>query len=237
MRQLVTAVLSLVLLSCTQRAHDAKHHAPDAPALFETAFIDGTKAVEEGQEMAFARKRIGNLKVTSGHIVACDPLVLFEIEPFITVFPKGAFPVELAVARTGNDERVAFARVLFSEQPVVRWEPALTKEQDPGKLKQGEFYGYGVDSGTGGFMDRNAARALQAKFEKDQTFPDKLIAKMDKTYRNTWSWCLCGLDGENAAMFSSGYGDGSYASYVGYDAQGRVARLLTDFYLVSWIEK
>ncbi|WP_432774035.1 DUF4241 domain-containing protein [Brevibacillus gelatini] len=37
-------------------------------------------------------------------------------------------------------------------------------------------------------------------------------------------------------MFSSGWGDGSYASYIGYDADGQIVRLLTDFYLVDWME-
>lgn len=37
------------------------------------------------------------------------------------------------------------------------------------------------------------------------------------------------------AMFSTGWGDGSYASYIGYDAEGQIARLVTDFYLLDWM--
>ena len=35
-------------------------------------------------------------------------------------------------------------------------------------------------------------------------------------------------------MFQSGWGDGLYASWFGYDAQGRVVALLTDFNVVDW---
>ncbi|WP_409347192.1 DUF4241 domain-containing protein [Paenibacillus sp. MBLB4367] len=31
------------------------------------------------------------------------------------------------------------------------------------------------------------------------------------------------------AVFSSGYGDGLYPTYIGYDKAGRIARLTTDF--------
>ncbi|NOT69817.1 MAG: DUF4241 domain-containing protein [Hyphomicrobium sp.] len=38
----------------------------------------------------------------------------------------------------------------------------------------------------------------------------------------------------NVAMFHSGWGDGFYASYFGYDADGNVAALVTDFATIDW---
>lgn len=38
----------------------------------------------------------------------------------------------------------------------------------------------------------------------------------------------------NIIMFTSGWGDGFYASWFGYDAQGHVAALVTDFTVVDW---
>jgi len=35
-------------------------------------------------------------------------------------------------------------------------------------------------------------------------------------------------------MFSSGFGDGFYASYFGLDASGEVVALVTDFAVVDW---
>jgi hypothetical protein len=228
------AALAVLLASCTQRPREAEQRVAGGPALFETAFVDGTRAPGPDGELTFTKKRIGSLKVSSGRIVAGDPLVLDDPEPFVIVFPIGAVPVELAVARIGNDERIAFARLLFSERPVVRWEPALLAGQDPAKLEPGELFGYGVDSGTGGFMDRAAAVALAQRFEKDDSYFEAIVAKMDETQRTTWSATLWELGKENAAFFSSGWGDGLYGSYVGYDASGKIARLLTDFEVAEW---
>lgn len=38
----------------------------------------------------------------------------------------------------------------------------------------------------------------------------------------------------NIIMFHSGWGDGVYASWFGYDAQGHVAVLVTDFQVIDW---
>jgi Protein of unknown function (DUF4241) len=38
----------------------------------------------------------------------------------------------------------------------------------------------------------------------------------------------------NAAMFHSGWGDGFYSSWFGFDAEGKVAALLTDFNTIEW---
>lgn len=40
---------------------------------------------------------------------------------------------------------------------------------------------------------------------------------------------------KGATLFSSGYGDGYYASYIGYDKDDEIVRLLTDFYVVDWM--
>jgi hypothetical protein len=226
-------VLAAVLASCTQRAREPEQRVVGGPALFESAFADGARARGPDGELTFTRRRMGTLKLTSGRIVACDPLMLDDPAPFAQAFPVGAVPVELAVARLGTDERVAFARLVFSERPVVRWEPALVAGEDPAKLVAGEW-GYGVDSGTGAFMDRDAAVVLARRLEKDAAHYDAIVRKMDETYRATWSAILWDLGDRNAAMFSSGFGDGLYASYVGYDASGGIARLLTDFDVAEW---
>ena len=61
---------------------------------------------------------------------------------------------------------------------------------------------------------------------------DVIADEMDKTYVDTWSWADVTLDPEtglNIVVFSTGMGDGLYASYIGFDEGGRVAALVTDF--------
>ena len=58
--------------------------------------------------------------------------------------------VELAIADLNSDERVAFARVVFTREVTVSWKMAVTTPiQDVATLGPNEYFGYGVDAGTG----------------------------------------------------------------------------------------
>jgi hypothetical protein len=100
---------------------------------------------------------------------------------------------------------------------------------------QARSSGYGVDAGTGWFADVATLRAFD---ECGEDASDELMAAMDRTYENTWSWAdvNCGDSGENIIAFSSGYGDGLYASFWGLDEEGAPVCLVTDFGLceVAW---
>lgn len=80
-------------------------------------------------------------------------------------------------------------------------------------------------------MDAKAARTLQQMMKKNPDFYETLIVEFDKTYVHTWSWTNYALgDGQqNLVAFSSGYGDGVYASYAGFDSDGEVSIVVTDF--------
>ncbi|MFD2786111.1 DUF4241 domain-containing protein [Hymenobacter rubripertinctus] len=45
---------------------------------------------------------------------------------------------------------------------------------------------------------------------------------------------LYACQGDTIAAFTTGFGDGSYATYVGLDAHNQPCRLLTDFQVVAW---
>ena len=96
------------------------------PLLFEAAFIKGTTHKVKNATVNLYGITIGKLKITSGYIVACDPGHIDEYGiPFTQAFPKGEFPVQLAIAKVENEETIAFARISFSEEPVAKWEFAL----------------------------------------------------------------------------------------------------------------
>ncbi|MGG1661007.1 DUF4241 domain-containing protein [Brevibacillus sp. NRS-1366] len=220
------------------------------PKLFETAFVDGTTFQQDHYEYRLYCQEIGQLQVKTGRIVANDPLVMFETEPFALSFPKGVFPVQLAIAKVSAnadasqvgdeqqpDERVAFAQIVFANKPVTSWKMAVWENSDVAQLAANEFFGYGVDSGTGSFMDASACQLLEQEIEQNDMYLESLIKDMDKTYKHTRSWLVKDLgDGNNIAMFSTGWGDGSYASYIGLDEEGQIVRLVTDFYLFDWME-
>lgn len=105
--------------------------------------------------------------------------------------------------------------------------------QDTSALKEGHFFGYGVDSGTGCFIDLSAAKVLELKMRENPDYYEEIIAAMDRTYVSTWSWANIPLGKGNLVAFSSGFGDGGYASYWGLDAAGEISVVVTDFSVVN----
>jgi hypothetical protein len=100
------------------------------PQLFEGSFLTGTKIAQFGTEITFEKIAVGNLKVSSGQVIATAPVTLSDAIAFNEKFPVGEFPLELAMANinANKDRRVAFERVKFSDKPVGKWEFALLPE-------------------------------------------------------------------------------------------------------------
>jgi hypothetical protein len=205
----------------------------------DIAFSSGS-LLQRGKPIEFQRLEIGQLLVTSGALAASDPFVSPNPVPFTQAIPAGRYPVSLAIGRFETrgerDERVVFARVELSNSPAVSWTMALTGGQDPAALEHDGYFGYGVDAGTGCFMDPTAGRLLAERMERDDEYFNVIIDKMERTYRHTRSW----LDWrpssereENIICFSSGWGDGFYPSFFGFSGDGSLCALLTDFFVLS----
>ena len=193
----------------------------------------GGEVIDRGKPVKFIVQELGPLVVRSGAIAASDPSVELEPAPFAQPVPNGEHPVTLAIARFANDdERVAFARTKFSDATPATWKMALLPNQNSAKLAADHYFGYGVDSGTGCFMDPAAGKLFRSRAEADGEYVNGLVDEMDKTYRHTRSWLSfrpSAANDLNVVCFSSGFGDGAYASVFGFDAEGRVSQLVTDF--------
>jgi hypothetical protein len=182
----------------------------------------------------------GELWLPTGHIVACDPFLCLghgEAEPFTVAVAPGRYRVEAAVATlTQPDEppsdephlRVAAARLVIRDEPTATWELALQPGQDLAELDEGEFYGYGVDAGTGAFYDAGV----------DGSFPDcegdegPLWDAFDNTSWSPGPHLITAPDtGHNLVAFTSGWGDGAYPTWIGRTAAGEVTCFVTDFFV------
>lgn len=192
---------------------------------FAIAFTPGSKLEVDGETVEIATRVIGELVLTSGQIVVADPfLTSFENGnlPLSRTAPVGTFPVELSLAQFETDQRVACARVRFSPDAIAtRWEVALFEGQTEDDAS--ELPGYGVDAGTGCFFDAATRGAV------DETLANEWLAAHHANYVDTWSWHVAPLGGHNVVMCSSGWGDGVYASWWGFDEAGNVVELVTDF--------
>jgi hypothetical protein len=206
---------------------------------FSKAFQDGQKIIVADEEIILTCHPIGELVLTSGKLVACDPLVCPETKPFAVSLEPGSYPVILSIAHfpETEEQRVACAMIQVVENRIpIRWEMATIPGQDLGSLREREIFGYGVDSGMGCFMDAETAQILIEKLENEEGYRDLLISEFEKTYIPSWSWmnlCLNPSSGANLIAFSSGFGDGFYPTYLGYSPEGRVIRIVTDFDLLE----
>lgn len=206
--------------------------------------LDYSALLQEGLEVRTAwgnailkRHEIGELVTPTGKVIACDPFVFFETSAFTVQLSPGRYPVTLSVAHFDDrDQRVAYASILIKEGHVHHWEMALVPGQDVDSLKPDHIFCYGVDSGTGCFMDLKASQAFAERMNDDEDYSEAIIRELDKTYVQTWSWANLEMDKEtnaNLVVFSSGLGDGCYASYFGFDEEHNPMILVTDFGVLS----
>lgn len=227
------------------------------------AFTNGLRGQNySGDAFSIQVEQIGELLVTSGSIVACDPLWLQTApQAYTTRVPPGHYPILLSIANSIVNW-VACAQLRLNEQEVVRWEMALRPGQDPSTLKPGSFFGYGVDAGMGCFLDldvlewvfeqagirdldlwRRLSRGPDAytpeELEEIREFieparkyiEEAVHQRLETEIGMDYTTCvtLNETTGGNIIIFRSGEGDGSYASFFGYAADGSLSCLVTDF--------
>lgn len=177
---------------------------------------------------------MGMLEVPTGAIVTADPLVTPERDPLERKLIPGRYPVVLFQAHGRN----ALAMLRVAPGNPVNWELATIPGQDVSTLKDDEIFGYPVDAGTGSFFDKSAwplmeerQRREEAKNPEFSSYYDDVLAKDYPGEKDGESVMHRPLPESpvNIAVFSSGWGDGFYASFWGLDASGKPLMLLTDF--------
>ncbi|QDT28355.1 hypothetical protein Enr10x_36970 [Gimesia panareensis] len=183
-------------------------------------------------DITLRERNIADLHLPTGKLIASDAIVFMDPLPFKLKMPTGTFPVILSIAHIAEDQRVAFARIRFRDTVPVTWKMLSVEGEPPGKLQEGDIFGYGVDSGTGCFIDASAAKVFDEKLTSDPNYFENLLDAIERTYVNTWGWLDLPFGKGNLVAFSSGFGDGFYATYAGFDADGKLAVVVTDFAVV-----
>lgn len=204
-------------------------------------FTPGTSfSYEDGLAGTISVVEVGELALPTGRVVACDPFVYLgsgETEPFTAEVPPGRYAVQAAVAtlvRPGAEPgphphtRVAAVRLTVRDAPAVSWELALLPGQDIAELGEDEFYGYGVDAGTGCFYDASADGAFPGTDDEEGA----VWAAMETVGHGPGVFMAEGENSHNLAGFTSGWGDGAYPTWIGRGADGALTCFVTDFFVV-----
>ena len=199
-------------------------------------------------EMEIDVLNIGEINLPTGEILACDPLVdLEDAKTFIQRVSIGKYPVKIAVVPSKEyGDRYACVKVEFSKNKPVVYELAVTgAEEDMDEAKEDEFYGFGVDAGMGCVVDKKAQEEYIKYWEKlveeeeadnpfDDIFDDllaesaKKYPKYQREYGDWANWTIPNTD-VNIPIFTSGWGDGYYPCYFGYDKDGELCGFYIHF--------
>lgn len=189
-------------------AHRGPAACPFAPR-DPRAGSDWATAFEQGHECLDA----GGLFLPTGEVVATDALVEPEHAPLAPRFAAGT-TAEVWIARRDGDNTLAM--LLVGRERPARFEHA------------GAGTAYGVDSGTGSFLDVTAARWLSRHVLAQPSLFDVMMGAGWETSSHL-NLCIDGARGTNVVIFTSGAGDGVYDTHAGYDARGALVALVTDF--------
>lgn len=181
----------------------------------------------------------GKIHLPTGKLVACDPLITRDMNAFLVQFPIGEFPVLIHKERQSNC--VAYVEVVFRNEFVDYWEMALTEGQETRQLKAGEIFGYPVESGMGCLMDVKVQESLNR-------LEDRLYQRKGADFKGIYEEFfhhhffdengaidqfayLKPADDDEAGLFAfeTGYGEGFYASYIGFDQHQNPVKIVTEF--------
>lgn len=191
---------------------------------------------------------IGTVHFPTGTILACDPLVeLGEALPFIQTVPAGTYPVTICVVPSETyGDRYACVKVAISNNKPVRYEMGMVGAENlDEELQEDEFFGFFVDAGMGCIVDLKAQEAFKAYWEQREMedesidpYNDLFCDLLEENFQanpqyqrdgGDWlNWTVPGTDC-NIPIFASGWGDGVYPCYFGYDAEGNVCGVYIRF--------
>ena len=190
---------------------------------------------------------IGEINLPTGEILVCDPLVeLGEAETYLQKTPVGKFPVKIAVVLSEDyGDRYACVKVEFNKNKPIVYELAVTgNEEGMDEAKEDEYYGFGVDAGMGCVADKKAQEEYSRYWKKleeegannpyDDIFEELLeesFKKSPKYQRNSGDWANFIIPNSdlNIPVFASGWGDGVYPCYFGYDEKGELCGFYIHF--------
>ncbi len=179
---------------------------------------------------------IGSLKLKSGNIIATDPILLYDDQPFNVKVKPGEYPVYVYVADFENDEkRTALSKIELSTEKPVKWVMALYEGESSNNLKNDEFLGFDVENGICAYMDESVMEELDMLFEDDLDEYEDLISSSVKFSKKTFTYknIPYGKKGCNIIAFSTGWRDGTFPSYFGYDKNNKPCCLVTDFMVLE----
>jgi len=187
----------------------------------------------------------GNLILSTGEVVCTDPMYKELGLPQTWVAKPGIYPVYLYIGIDSNfSGRVAYAELNIKDEIPAYWELSLISEKSLTNEFEKKMNGmYPVENGLSSFTDYSTWKVYTKeitdfyKLNKDGNYYNDILESHFKANANIpsssrgedWINYKPTKANGNIIMFGSGWGDGLYPRYIGYDKNGQVIILITDF--------
>lgn len=190
---------------------------------------------------------IGEIDCPSGNIIITDPLAYLPSTHYSLVLAKsiqpGKYSVEVSICK--NEEiglRMCTARLIVNDHKVVKYVRATATNESVIKLKDGTLEGFPVDAGMICFCDEKVANEYRLFLDEwykdhpdDNHYDDYFASFFVKSYETLPAYQREGGDfiewtnpntNHKMVMIASGFGDGFYNSYYGYDENDEICQII-----------
>lgn len=191
---------------------------------------------------------MGDVQFPTGEILVRDPLVWLQRKekPYLRTVPVGNYIIETLVAELEEGHyRYVATRVKFNdEKPSIYYE-ALKGDENLEGVDKDSIFGFIVDAGLATIVDvkiRDAYCDFVDEWEKENKdkniYDDFFAEEFRKSYLENPKFQREGGDWINfkipntdysIAMIQSGFGDGQYPVYFGYDKDGKLCDVVIEY--------
>ena len=191
---------------------------------------------------------VGQIDCPTGQIVIADPLAYLPSRQFSPVLaesvPTGTYSVDVSICRQQEiGLRICTARLKIKDSKVVTYKKATATKETAIQLKDGgTIEGFPVDAGMICFCDAEEAEKYRKFIDKwyvenadGNHYDDYFAAYFAESYEKMPAYQREGGDfivwtnpdtGNRMIMIASGFGDGFYNSYYGYDGDGELCEII-----------
>lgn len=191
---------------------------------------------------------MGEVNFPTGEILVRDPLVWLHRneKPYLQSVPVGKFRIKTLVAKIEEDYyRYVMSRIKFTEEEPVIYHEALQGDEDIYSVEEGSIFGFLVDTGLATIVDvetKNAYCDFKDSWYEEN--PDKNIyddffadifeknAVENPLYqREVGDWINFRIPNTdlNVPMIQTGFGDGVYPVYFGYDKDNKLCDIVIEY--------
>ena len=191
---------------------------------------------------------MGEIEFPTGDVLVRDPLVWLnrDEKAYLTSLPRGKYRIETLVVKLEEDHyRYALSRVRFTENVPNIYYEALKGDENLDDVDEDSIFGFNVDAGLATIVDvetRNAYCDFKDKWyaeNPNKNIYDDFFAKVfaknaeeNPVYqREGGDWINFKIPNSELSipMIQSGFGDGRYPVYFGYDENGELCDLVVEY--------